>query len=56
MKDSVFSARVNFASSWYSEMKRPVSLKNGMLADADIITEDASLIQRLSRSLIKMLH
>lgn len=56
MKDSVFSARVNFASSRYSEMKRPVSLKNGMLADADIITEDASLIQRISRSLIKMLH
>jgi len=56
MKDSVFSARVNFASSRYSEMKRPVSLKNGMLADADVITEDASLIQRLSRSLIKMLR
>ncbi len=56
MKDSVFSSRVNFTSSRYSEMKRPVTLKNGMLADAEVITEDASLIQRLSRSLIKMLR
>ena len=56
MKDSVFSSRVNFTSSRYSEMKRPVSLKNGMLADAEVITEDASLIHRLSRSLIKMLR
>jgi len=55
-KDSIFSSKVDFINGQYSEMERPVALKNGMLADAEVITEDASLIQRLYRSLIKMLR
>lgn len=54
-RDSVFFARVSFKNTAFSESKKPIVLKNGMTATAEIITEDASLMGRLSRSIIKML-
>jgi multidrug efflux pump subunit AcrA (membrane-fusion protein) len=55
-KDSVFFSRVNFKNASFSELKKSLRLKNGMTANAEIITEEASLLNRLSRSLIKMLR
>jgi multidrug resistance efflux pump len=53
-KDSVFISRVNFKLAAGSDLKRPIHLKQGMLADVDIITQDATMFQRLRRSLIKI--
>jgi multidrug efflux pump subunit AcrA (membrane-fusion protein) len=55
-KDSIFISKVHFNSNKISRLKKPVILKNGMLADAEIITEDASLLHRLSRNMIKMIQ
>lgn len=54
--DSIFVSHVSFKSDAYLELKRPITLKNGMRANAEIITEDASLIERVSRSIIKVLR
>lgn len=54
-KDSVFISRVNFKFRNSSDMKKPIHLKQGMMADAEIITQDATLIQRLGRNFFKML-
>jgi hypothetical protein len=37
-------------------MKKPVNLKQGMIADAEIITEDATILQRLTRNVIKAIN
>jgi multidrug efflux pump subunit AcrA (membrane-fusion protein) len=56
-KDSVFISRVNFNNNdKFSHLKKAIMLKNGMLADADIVTEDASLLHRLLNSFLKMVH
>lgn len=55
-KDSVFISRVNFANTKFPRLKKPVSLKIGMLADAEIIIEDASLLTRISKNILKMLQ
>jgi len=54
--DSIFISRVNFRSNKASDFKKPVHLKQGMLADAEIITEDATILQRLTRNIIKVMH
>jgi len=54
-KDSVFISRVDFKTVNFSDMKRPVHLKQGMTADAEIITQNATLMQRLSRSILKVI-
>jgi multidrug resistance efflux pump len=54
--DSIFISRVNFRSNKASDLKKPVHLKQGMLADAEIITEDATILQRLTRNIIKVMH
>jgi HlyD family secretion protein len=54
-KDSVFTSRVVFTSK-ISDMKKPVTLKQGMIADAEIITEDATILQRLTRNIIKAIN
>lgn len=51
-KDSIFTARVDFKMINSSDMKKPVHLKQGMAADAEIITQDATIFQRISRSLL----
>lgn len=55
LNDSVFTARVNLGQG-ISESGRKFMLKSGMSADAEIITENASLTARLLRSLTKMLR
>lgn len=54
-RDSVFVSKVELANGAFSELKRPLVLKNGMNADAEIITEDASLLKRLFRNINKMI-
>jgi HlyD family secretion protein len=36
-------------------MRRPIHLKQGMMADAEIITQDATIMQRIARSFFKVL-
>jgi multidrug resistance efflux pump len=55
-KDSIFTSRVDLDSARGSDLKKPVHLKQGMLADAEIITQDATIFQRLTRNLVKALH
>jgi exoribonuclease R len=55
-KDSVFISRVDFKIKNSSDLKKPIHLKQGMMADAEIITQDATILQRISRSLFKMEH
>ena len=51
-RDSVFISKVDFKVKNSSDLKRPVHLKQGMLADAEIVTQDATILQRITRSLI----
>lgn len=53
--DSVFVSKVDFKIKNSSDMKKPIHLKQGMMADAEIITQDATILQRISRSVIKMM-
>lgn len=55
-KDSIFVSKVNFKIKKSSDLKQPVHLKSGMLADAEIITQDGTILQRISRSLFKFTH
>lgn len=54
-KDSVFISRVDFKAGNSSDLKRPIHLKQGMMADAEIVTQDATILQRLTRSFFKVL-
>jgi hypothetical protein len=54
-KDSVYVSKVDFKISNTSDLKRPIHLKQGMLADAEIITQDATILQRISRSFFKII-
>jgi multidrug efflux pump subunit AcrA (membrane-fusion protein) len=56
LKDSIFVSRVTFLSKQASDMKKPVHLKQGMMADAEIITQDATILQRLTRNIIKAMN
>jgi len=38
-KDSVFMAKVDFKIKNSSDLKRPIHLKQGMMADAEIVTK-----------------
>jgi HlyD family secretion protein len=55
-KDSVFLSRVDFKIRKISDMKQPIRLKQGMMADAEIITQDATILQRICRNVIKVLN
>ncbi|WP_295716737.1 HlyD family efflux transporter periplasmic adaptor subunit [Mucilaginibacter sp.] len=55
-KDSVFVARVKFMDSMNPEENHLIMLKNGMAANAEIITNEASLTHRLFRSLTRMVR
>ncbi|WP_131538775.1 HlyD family secretion protein [Pedobacter nototheniae] len=55
-KDSVFIAKVSFEQFENKDPNRKIVLKNGMLADAEIITEESSLLQRFFRNITKMMH
>ena len=54
-KDSVFISKVDFKISNSSDLKKPIHLKQGMMADAEIITQDATILQRISRGFFKII-
>jgi HlyD family secretion protein len=54
-KDSVFLSKVVFGIKNSSDMKKPIHLKIGMMADAEIVTQDATILERLSRNLVKII-
>jgi hypothetical protein len=53
-KDNVFISKVDFKIKDTSDLKKPIHLKQGMMADAEIVTQDATILQRLSRNFFKM--
>lgn len=53
-KDSIFVSKVDFSVRNSSDLKKPIHLKQGMMADAEIITQDATILQRLARSFFKI--
>ncbi|RLJ77400.1 HlyD family secretion protein [Pedobacter alluvionis] len=55
-RDSVFIAKVSFEQFENKDPNRKIVLKNGMLADAEIVTEESSLLQRFFRNITKMMH
>lgn len=55
-KDSVFIAKVGFERFENKGAEYKIVLKNGMLADAEIITEESSLLQRFTRNITKLLN
>ena len=56
LKDSVFVAKIDFGKFEQKNSSNPIILKTGMLADAEIITKESSLLQRFIRNLIKMIN
>jgi multidrug efflux pump subunit AcrA (membrane-fusion protein) len=55
-KDSVFISKVDFKIRKVSDMKRPIHLKQGMMADAEIVTQDATILQRIGRNILKVIN
>lgn len=55
-KDSVFIAKVGFKTFENKDNLHKITLKNGMLGNAEIITEESSLLQRFYRNIIKELN
>lgn len=55
-KDSVFMSKVDFRVNKVSDMRRSIHLKTGMTADAEIITQDATILQRITRNILKMVN
>lgn len=56
LKDSVFVAKVDFGKFEQKNPEHPIVLKPGMVADAEIITKESSLLQRFLRNMTKMLN
>lgn len=52
--DSVFVAKINFEHFENKDPNRKIILKNGLQADAQIITENSSLLQRFIRNILKL--
>jgi len=55
-KDSVFIAKIGFKQFENKDPMHRIVLKNGMQADAEIITVESSLLQRFLRNITKMLN
>jgi len=53
--DSVFISKVDFKIKNSSDLEKPIHLKQGMMADAEIVTENATILQRLTRSFFKII-
>ncbi|RZL48287.1 MAG: HlyD family efflux transporter periplasmic adaptor subunit [Pedobacter sp.] len=56
LKDSVFIAKIDFTNFEQKDKSHPIILKTGMMADAEIITRESSLLQRFMRNMTKMLN
>jgi HlyD family type I secretion membrane fusion protein len=55
-KDSVFIAKISFERYENRDPEHKIILKNGMQADAEVVTEESSLLQRFLRNITKMLN
>lgn len=56
LKDSVFIAKIDFKNIEQKNDLNPIVLKPGMVADAEIITQESSLLQRFLRNITKILN
>lgn len=56
LKDSVFIAKIDFVNFEQKNSSHPITLKTGMMADAEIITKESSLLQRFVYNITKMLN
>ncbi|RZK92829.1 MAG: HlyD family efflux transporter periplasmic adaptor subunit [Pedobacter sp.] len=56
LKDSVFSAKIDLKKIPTNDLQNPIILKQGMTADAEIITRESSLLQRFLRNIVKILE
>jgi HlyD family secretion protein len=54
LKDSVFFAKIDFGVLPKSKKQMGINLKQGMMADAEIITKESSLLQRFMRNIVKI--
>lgn len=50
-----FSASVAIASN-ITSINKMISLDPGMMADAEVVTQDATILQRISRNIIKVIN
>jgi multidrug resistance efflux pump len=55
-RDSIFLGKVSFDKFENKDADNKIILKNGMLADAEIIIEESSLLRRFFRNIIKILN
>lgn len=55
-RDSIFIAKISFERYENKDPEHKIVLKNGMQADAEIITEESSLLKRFMRNITKMLN
>ncbi|RVU00437.1 HlyD family efflux transporter periplasmic adaptor subunit [Mucilaginibacter limnophilus] len=53
-KDGSFIAKIDFGSNKFSRLHKPVQLKYGMQADAEIVTDDTSILKRVLSNLFKI--
>jgi HlyD family secretion protein len=56
IKDSVFLAKIDFERIENKDAEYKISLKNGMQADVEIVTEESSLLKRFLRNIIKIFN
>lgn len=56
LKDSVFIAKIDFTNFEQKNSTHAIILKPGMMADAEIITRESSLLQRFLYNMTKMLN
>lgn len=54
LKDSVFVAKIDFAKIEHKNSANQIVLKPSMVADAEIITQESSLLQRFFRNITKI--
>ena len=52
-RDSVFLSKVDFKLTKTPDIRGSIHLKQGMIADAEIVTQEATIMQRISRNIIK---
>lgn len=54
-KEDTYIAKVDFNIESIMNFKKSVGLKQGMVADAEIITQNLTVLQRITRNLIKVI-
>src|SRR6185437_8074326 len=54
INDSIFISKVSFDKNLFSRTKVKIKLQYGMQANAEIVTDDVSLLTRITRNLTKI--